>query len=164
MTDLVETGKVKKQYMKANLIIHPDKVHLQSVLLSSLGCLVLPLVIPTVLVLTSLERLPDACVLFTCNTGMTACAKFVTLIYLIVKVACICLAASQCCLAALPQACNSVLFALQLHAYPMHTIPDKCHVQVKQKGGTVEQIVIADMAFDVLKTAWAKFESGELRK
>lgn len=26
MTDLVETGKVKKQYMKANLIIHPDKV------------------------------------------------------------------------------------------------------------------------------------------
>lgn len=38
------------------------------------------------------------------------------------------------------------------------------HVQVKQKGGTVEQIVIADMAFDVLKTAWAKFESGELRK
>ncbi|KAL0025471.1 hypothetical protein WJX77_003681 [Trebouxia sp. C0004] len=60
MTDLVETGKVKKQYMKANLIIHPDKV--------------------------------------------------------------------------------------------------------KQKGGTVEQIVIADMAFDVLKTAWAKFESGELRK
>ncbi|KAL0050820.1 hypothetical protein WJX82_007764 [Trebouxia sp. C0006] len=60
MTDLVETGKVKKQYMKANLIIHPDKV--------------------------------------------------------------------------------------------------------KQKGGTVEQIVVADMAFDVLKTAWAKFESGELRK
>jgi len=38
------------------------------------------------------------------------------------------------------------------------------HWQVKQKGGTVEQIVIADMAFDVLKTAWAKFESGELRK
>ena len=38
------------------------------------------------------------------------------------------------------------------------------HVQVKQKGGTVEQIVVADMAFDVLKTAWAKFESGELRK
>ncbi len=38
------------------------------------------------------------------------------------------------------------------------------HVQVKQKGGKVEQIVIADMAFDVLKTAWAKFESGELRK
>ena len=38
------------------------------------------------------------------------------------------------------------------------------HVQVKQKGGTVEQIVIADMAFDVLKTAWGKFESGELRK
>ena len=37
-------------------------------------------------------------------------------------------------------------------------------MQVKQKGGTVEQIVIADMAFDVLKTAWAKFESGELRK
>lgn len=37
-------------------------------------------------------------------------------------------------------------------------------VQVKQKGGTVEQIVVADMAFDVLKTAWAKFESGELRK
>ena len=28
MTDLVEAGKVKKQYMKANLIIHPDKVHL----------------------------------------------------------------------------------------------------------------------------------------
>ena len=26
MTDLVETGKVKRQYMKANLIIHPDKV------------------------------------------------------------------------------------------------------------------------------------------
>ncbi|KAL3136427.1 hypothetical protein ABBQ38_005683 [Trebouxia sp. C0009 RCD-2024] len=60
MTDLVETGKVKRQYMKANLIIHPDKV--------------------------------------------------------------------------------------------------------KQKGGTVEQIVIADMAFDVLKNAWGKFESGELRK
>jgi len=38
------------------------------------------------------------------------------------------------------------------------------HWQVKQKGGTVEQIVVADMAFDVLKTAWAKFESGELRK
>ena len=26
MTDLVETNKVKKQYMKANLIVHPDKV------------------------------------------------------------------------------------------------------------------------------------------
>ena len=26
MTDLVEAGKVKKQYMKVNLIIHPDKV------------------------------------------------------------------------------------------------------------------------------------------
>lgn len=36
--------------------------------------------------------------------------------------------------------------------------PDK----VKQKGGTVEQIVMADMAFDVLKVAWGKFES-ELR-
>jgi hypothetical protein len=36
--------------------------------------------------------------------------------------------------------------------------PDK----VKQKGGTVEQIVVADMAFDVLKVAWGKFES-ELR-
>lgn len=30
MTDLVETNKVKKQYMKANLIVHPDKVHLHS--------------------------------------------------------------------------------------------------------------------------------------
>lgn len=37
-------------------------------------------------------------------------------------------------------------------------------IQVKQKGGNVEQIVIADMAFDVLKNAWGKFESGELRK
>lgn len=38
--------------------------------------------------------------------------------------------------------------------------PDK----MKQKGGTVEQIVIADMAFDVLKNALAKSEVGELRK
>lgn len=38
--------------------------------------------------------------------------------------------------------------------------PDK----VKQKGGSVEQIVIADMAFDTLKTAWNKFESSELRR
>ena len=30
MTDLVETGKVKRQYMKANLIIHPDKVRCES--------------------------------------------------------------------------------------------------------------------------------------
>lgn len=37
--------------------------------------------------------------------------------------------------------------------------PDK----VQSRGGTAEQIVIADMAFDALKTAWAKFESGELR-
>ncbi len=37
--------------------------------------------------------------------------------------------------------------------------PDK----VKQKGGTVEQIVVADIAFDTLKSAWSKFESGELR-
>ncbi len=37
--------------------------------------------------------------------------------------------------------------------------PDK----VKQKGGTVEQIVIADIAFDALKVAWAKFEAAELR-
>ncbi|CAL8460559.1 g88 [Coccomyxa elongata] len=37
--------------------------------------------------------------------------------------------------------------------------PDK----VKQKGGTVEQIVIADIAFDALKGAWAKFEAAELR-
>ena len=36
--------------------------------------------------------------------------------------------------------------------------------QVKQKGGTVEQVVIADMAFDVLKVAWGKFEATELRK
>ena len=45
----------------------------------------------------------------------------------------------------------------------VHTILMRT-LQVKQKGGTVEQIVIADMAFDVLKSAWAKFESGELRK
>lgn len=38
--------------------------------------------------------------------------------------------------------------------------PDK----VKQKGGSVEQIVIADMAFDTLKTAWSKFESTELQR
>lgn len=38
--------------------------------------------------------------------------------------------------------------------------PDK----VKQKGGTVEQIVVADMAFDALKVAWAKFEATELRR
>lgn len=37
--------------------------------------------------------------------------------------------------------------------------PDK----VKQKGGTVEQIVIADIAFDALKGAWAKFEAAEMR-
>ncbi len=37
--------------------------------------------------------------------------------------------------------------------------PDK----VKQKGGTVEQIVIADIAFDALKNAWAKFETAEMR-
>lgn len=30
MTDLVETNKVKKQYMKANLIVHPDKVGLHA--------------------------------------------------------------------------------------------------------------------------------------
>lgn len=35
---------------------------------------------------------------------------------------------------------------------------------MKQEGGTVEQIVIADMAFDVLKNALAKSEVGELRK
>ena len=27
MTDLVEAGKVKKQYMKAKLIIHPHNAH-----------------------------------------------------------------------------------------------------------------------------------------
>jgi hypothetical protein len=37
--------------------------------------------------------------------------------------------------------------------------PDK----VKQKGGTVEQIVIADIAFDALKNAWGKFEAAEMR-
>lgn len=37
--------------------------------------------------------------------------------------------------------------------------PDK----VKQKGGSVEQIVIADMAFDTLKTAWSRFEATELK-
>jgi hypothetical protein len=37
--------------------------------------------------------------------------------------------------------------------------PDK----VKQKGGSVEQIVVADMAFDALKVAWGKFESMEMR-
>ncbi len=38
--------------------------------------------------------------------------------------------------------------------------PDK----VKQKGGTVEQLVIADIVFDVLKTAWGRFEATELRR
>lgn len=38
--------------------------------------------------------------------------------------------------------------------------PDK----VKQKGGSVEEIVIADMAFDALKTAWSKFEATELNR
>ncbi|KAK9820200.1 hypothetical protein WJX72_007422 [[Myrmecia] bisecta] len=37
--------------------------------------------------------------------------------------------------------------------------PDK----VKQKGGTVEQLVVADMAFDALKTAWGRFEA-ELKR
>lgn len=32
--------------------------------------------------------------------------------------------------------------------------PDK----VKQKGGTIEQVTIADMVFDILKSAWGKFE------
>eukprot|EP00887_Chlorella_sp_A99_P002539 scaffold6.g2539.t1 len=34
--------------------------------------------------------------------------------------------------------------------------PDK----VKQKGGTLEQVATADMVFDVLKVAWAKFEAS----
>ena len=38
--------------------------------------------------------------------------------------------------------------------------PDK----VKQKGGTVEQLVIADLVFDVLKTAWGRFEATALRR
>ena len=38
--------------------------------------------------------------------------------------------------------------------------PDK----VKQKGGSVEQIVIADIAFDTLKSAWGKFEASELKR
>ena len=33
--------------------------------------------------------------------------------------------------------------------------PDK----VRQKGGSLEQIVIADMAFDALKSAWGKFDA-----
>lgn len=33
--------------------------------------------------------------------------------------------------------------------------PDK----VRQKGGTLEQIVVADMAFDALKSAWGKFSA-----
>lgn len=37
--------------------------------------------------------------------------------------------------------------------------PDK----VKQKGGSVEQVATADMVFDVLKSAWGKFEEKELR-
>lgn len=37
--------------------------------------------------------------------------------------------------------------------------PDK----VNQKGGTTEQLVIADIVFDVLKGAWARFEATELR-
>lgn len=34
--------------------------------------------------------------------------------------------------------------------------PDK----VKQKGGTLEQVATADMVFDVLKSAWGKFEAS----
>lgn len=34
--------------------------------------------------------------------------------------------------------------------------PDK----VKQKGGTLEQVTLADMVFDVLKMAWGKFEAA----
>lgn len=97
MTDLVETNKVKKQYMKANLIVHPDKVQAMVWLLCS-------------------------------HCG------------------------SECLLHPLMQIV--VVFTDSLVTI----------LQVKQKGGTVEQIVIADMAFDALKTAWAKFESGELRK
>lgn len=37
--------------------------------------------------------------------------------------------------------------------------PDK----VKQKGGSIEQVVTADIAFDILKVAWGRFEEGELR-
>ena len=32
--------------------------------------------------------------------------------------------------------------------------------QVKQKGGTLEQVATADMVFDVLKAAWNKFEAA----
>lgn len=35
MTDLVEANKVKRQYMKANLIIHPDKVLLHAIIVRS---------------------------------------------------------------------------------------------------------------------------------
>lgn len=35
--------------------------------------------------------------------------------------------------------------------------------QVKQRGGGPEQTVVADIAFDALKLAWAKFDAGELR-
>lgn len=37
--------------------------------------------------------------------------------------------------------------------------PDK----VKQKGGSLEQVAIADMVFDVLKSAWGKFEASNGR-
>lgn len=37
--------------------------------------------------------------------------------------------------------------------------PDK----VKQKGGSLDRVVTADITFDILKTAWGKFEAGELR-
>jgi hypothetical protein len=37
--------------------------------------------------------------------------------------------------------------------------PDK----VSQKGGSLEQVVTADIAFDILKVAWGRFEEGELR-
>jgi len=34
---------------------------------------------------------------------------------------------------------------------------------VRQRDGGPDQTVIADIAFDVLKGAWGKFEAGELR-
>ena len=36
-------------------------------------------------------------------------------------------------------------------------------VKVRQRGGGPDQVVIADIAFDVLKAAWGKFDAGEMR-
>jgi len=197
LTDLVEPARVKRAYMRANLVVHPDKARRPCWALlagklrnrrthacvqpwpSALRCREVPppdraccgrcllaraccsvrthhssgrpgAVLTAQLGARQATPGPSACSLPPAPEGRPALQASLESAPL-QRGAALCGASGR--LSPPGSAASAVMFMWRL----------EWRAQVRQRGGGPDQTVIADIAFDVLKGAWGKFEAGELR-